>query len=97
MLINQPLHSGGVHKKAKNLLNRAFNQQVANTHWVGDITYIRTHQGWSYLASVLDLGSKQIVGWSLSKQPNAQLSKDALSHAIVRYQPNTTNLMFHSD
>jgi transposase InsO family protein len=51
------------------------------THWVGDITYIKTYQGWSYLASVLDLASRQVVGWSLSKHPNAQLAH-ALSDVI---------------
>lgn len=89
--------TGVMHKKAKNLLNRAFEQQSTNTHWVGDITYIKTHQGWSYLASVLDLNSKQLVGWALSKQPNAQLTKDALTNALTRHQPNTSKLMFHSD
>jgi transposase InsO family protein len=52
---------------ANNLLNRDFNQQKSNTHWIGDITYIKTYQGWSYLASVLDLASRQVVGWALSK------------------------------
>lgn len=89
--------AGTVHKKAKNLLNRKFKQQSINTHWVGDITYIKTYQGWSYLASVLDLGSKQLVGWALSKQPNAQLTKDALSNAMTRHQPDGNKLMFHSD
>jgi transposase InsO family protein len=42
------------------LLNRNFNQQQSNTHWVGDITYIKTYQGWSYLASVLDLASRPV-------------------------------------
>ena len=89
--------TGLMFKKAKNLLNREFEQRSINTHWVGDITYIKTYQGWSYLASVLDLGSKQLVGWALSKQPNAQLAKDALSNAVARHQPNTNKLMFHSD
>ncbi|SMN00150.1 Mobile element protein [uncultured Candidatus Thioglobus sp.] len=90
-------NTGKPHKKADNLLNRDFNQQKSNTHWVGDITYIKTHQGWSYLASVLDLASKQVVGWSLSKHPDAKLAQDAISNAIARYKPNTGNLMFHSD
>lgn len=84
-------------KKAKNLLNREFEQQSINTHWVGDITYIKTYQGWSYLASMLDLGSKQLVGWALSKTANAQLAKDALSNAVARHQPNTNKLIFHSN
>jgi transposase InsO family protein len=90
-------NSGVLHRTADNLLNREFNQQSSNTHWVGDITYIKTYQGWSYLASVLDLASRQIVGWSLSKQPNAQLAQNAMNNAIARYKPNLSKLMFHSD
>lgn len=52
---------------AKNLLNRDFNQPTSSTHWVGDITYIKTYQAWSYLASALDLASRQVVGWALSR------------------------------
>ncbi len=85
------------YKYSDNILKRSFTQTTINTHWVGDITYIKTSQGFSYLASVLDLSSKQIVGWSLSKNPNAELSKNALSNAIARHNPNTRKLMFHSD
>lgn len=60
-------------------------------------TYVRTHQGWSYLACVLDLGSKEIVGWAMSTHPDAELAKDALRHAIRRQQPDTSQLLFHSD
>lgn len=65
-----------------NLLKRQFNQEKVNNHWVGDITYIRNHQGWSYLATVLDLGSREIVGYHLSQTPDAELAKQALLHAI---------------
>ena len=90
-------NTGKLHKRADNLLNREFNQTNSNTHWLGDITYIKTYQSWSYLACVLDLASRQVIGWALSKQPNAQLAQDAMDNAINRYQPNTDNLMFHSD
>lgn len=90
-------NTGKLHKRADNLLDRDFNQQVSNTHWVGDITYIKTYQGWSYLACVLDLASRRVVGWALSKQSNAQLAQDAMDNAINRHQPDTDNLMFHSD
>jgi len=90
-------NTGKLHKGADNLLNREFNQINSNTHWVGDITYIKIYQGWSYLACVLDLASRQVVGWALSKQPNSRLAQDAMDNAINRYQPNTDNLMFHSD
>ena len=89
--------SGVEHKYAPNLLKRQFNPETYNTHWVGDITYIRTHQGWSYLACVLDLSSKEVVGYALSQSPNAKLAKDALSNAIARQSPVTSKLMFHSD
>ncbi len=89
-------NTGTIHKKAGSLLNREFAQQTINMHW-GWYYLVKIHQGWSYLASVVDLSSKQVVGWALSKQPNAQLAKDALSNAISRHQPNTNQLMFHSD
>ena len=90
-------NTGKLHKGADNLLNREFNQINSNTRWVGDITYIKTYQGWSYLACVLDLASRQVVGWALSKQPNTKLAQDAMDNAINRYQPNTNQLMFHPD
>lgn len=90
-------NSGQEHKYAPNLLKREFYPENNNTHWVGDITYISTHQGWSYLACVLDLSTKEIVGYAISQSPNAQLAKDALMNAIKREKPNTNLLMFHSD
>lgn len=80
-----------------NLLKRAFNPSDINTHWVGDITFIRSHQGWSYLATVMDLANREIVGYALSKTPDAQLVKQALTNAIAKHQPSTQELMFHSD
>ena len=64
---------------------------------MGDITYIKTHAGWSYLACVLDLGSREIVGWSLSQSPDAALAKEALKNAIKKQPPATHQLQFHSD
>ncbi len=69
--------SGEVHKKADHLLKRQFNPETIHTHWVGDITYIKTYTGWSYLACVLDLGSREIMGWALSEEPNAERAKTA--------------------
>lgn len=90
-------NSGVEEKYAPNLLKREFSPKTLNTHWVGDITYIRNHQGWSYLACVLDLSTKEIVGYALSQSPNAELVKDALHNAIKRQHPDTSKLMFHSD
>lgn len=88
---------GEPHHIADNLLERQFNPSTVNTHWVGDITYIKNHTGWSYLACVLDLGSREIVGWSLSQSPDAALAKAALRHAILKQQPHSEALQFHSD
>lgn len=88
---------GDAHSIADNLLKRQFNPGTLHTHWVGDITYIKTHAGWSYLACVLDLGSREIVGWALSQSPDAVLAKAALHNAIKKQQPETHKLQFHSD
>ena len=88
---------GETHSIADNLLKRQFNPSTLHTHWVGDITYIKTHTGWSYLACVLDLGSREIVGWALSQSPDAALAKEALHNAIKKQQPETGKLQFHSD
>ncbi len=64
---------------SENILNREFNQKTPNTHWVGDITYIRNHQGWSYLATVLDLATKKLWAGVCRKKPNAKLAKKSTS------------------
>ncbi|KMT65370.1 IS3 family transposase [Catenovulum maritimum] len=89
--------SGTGHKYAPNRLKRKFVPEMHNTYYVGDITYIKHHQGWSYLACVLDLATKEIVGYALSTSPDAKLAKAALDNAIQRHQPNTRKLLFHSD
>ena len=89
--------SGKQKPNIPNELKRQFNPPQVNTHWVGDITYIRHHQGWSYLATVLDLGSREIVGYALSQTPDAQLARQALIQALKVQQPKTSHLMFHSD
>jgi transposase InsO family protein len=95
----KPLYypSGKQMPNIPNLLKRQFDQGNLNTHWVGDITYIRNHHGWSYLATVLDLGTREIVGYHLSQIPDAELAKQALLHAIKMQQPDTKELLFHSD
>ena len=89
--------NGTEHKYAANLLARNFSPENPNTHWVGDITYIRTYQGWTYLACVMDLKTKEIVGSAMSRSPNAALAKQALLNAVRLQKPITSNLMFHSD
>ena len=72
---------------AKNILNREFNPERPNEKWVADITYIRTHEGWSYLAVVMDLYARCIVGWAMSKRIDAKLACDALNNAIRARKP----------
>lgn len=81
---------------APNSLNRQFNPPIANTNWTGDITYIRTQQGWLYLAIVLDLYSRRVVSWAFSSQPNSELSTRALDIAVQHRRPAPA-LLFHSD
>ena len=82
---------------ASNILNRQFKPKTFGTHWVGDITFVRTKEGWCYLACVLDLGSREIVGYATSKSPDTELAIQALFNAIHNTQVDTTKLMFHSD
>jgi len=72
------------HPVADNLLNRNFEQTAPNRVWASDITYIRTCQGWLYLAIVIDLFSRMIVGWAFSSRINSQLTVDALEMAVAR-------------
>ena len=89
--------SGKQKPNIPNELKRQFNPPQVNTHWVGDITYIRHHQGLSYLATVLYLGSREIVGYALLQTPDAQLARQALMQAVKIQQLKTSHLMFHSD
>ena len=89
--------SGETSIYAPNLLNREFNPDEHNTHWVTDVTYIRSHQGWSYLACVLDLATKEVVGYALSQSPDTKLTLAALNDAIKKKSPKTSGLIVHSD
>lgn len=79
-----------------NKLNRQFRVESANKAWVADITYLSTQEGWVYLAAVLDLYSRKVVGWSLSNILHKQLVCDALAMALGRRQPQS-GLLHHSD
>jgi putative transposase len=79
-----------------NILNRNFKAAVPNKKWVSDITFIQTREGFLYLAVVLDLYSRAIVGWSMSHRIDENLVQDALSMAIERREVNN-GLMLHSD
>lgn len=80
----------------ENLLNREFKASQPDRVWVGDITYIRTRAGWVYLAVVLDLFNKEIVGWALSRRPDTELTIRAMTHALVR-RKKPKGVLFHSD
>ncbi|MBK3456459.1 IS3 family transposase [Pseudomonas sp. MF6754] len=79
-----------------NLLNRQFDVREPNKVWVTDITYIRTYEGWLYLAVVLDLFSRQIIGWSMKSQMTSDVAIDALLMAVWRRKPKQ-EVMIHSD
>jgi transposase InsO family protein len=81
---------------APNLLNREFTPARANQAWVCDITYIWTAEGWLYLAIVMDLFSRTIVGWSMAERMTRQLTMDALTLAAKRRNP-PRGLLHHSD
>jgi transposase InsO family protein len=81
---------------APNLLKRQFAVSEADRYYVGDITYIHTQEGWLYLAVVIDLFSRKIVGWSMDNRMKAQLVNDALLMAIWKRKP-TKGLIWHTD
>lgn len=79
-----------------NLLNRNFAFDQPNRAWVGDITYIKTAEGWLYLAVVKDLCTKKVIGYAFSRTIDTELTKSALAMAIQRQRPKN-GLIFHSD
>ena len=81
---------------APNLVKRAFKVAAPNQVWVGDITYIRTKEGWIHLAVVLDLYARRVVGWSMDTAQYASLPMSALSMAVRQRKPEA-GLIFHSD
>jgi len=84
------------HLVAKNLLKQDFQADVPNLRWAADITYIPTREGWLYLAVVMDLYSRRIVGWSMSQRMSRRLVVDALKMAIAARRPEGP-LIHHSD
>jgi putative transposase len=82
---------------APNVLAGQFKADRANQIWLSDITYIHTRQGWLYLAVVMDLFSRRIIGWSMSKRITAQISIDALEMALLNRNPSPDTLLNHSD
>lgn len=87
---------GDSHVITLNRLQRQFNPLVPDEVWVTDITYIRTHEGWLYLAVVVDLFSRKVVGWSMHSQISKDIVLNALLMAVWRRQPKK-QVMVHSD
>ena len=86
-------HSDSV---AANLVKMDFNCSEPNKLWAGDVTYLKTGEGWMYLAVVMDLYSRRIVGWHISKRMTSELVEKALSQAFWTRKP-AEGLIFHSD
>jgi len=81
---------------APNLLKQDFDIKEPNKVWLADITYIATVEGWLYLASIMDLGSRRIKGWSMNNRITRGLTIDALKMAICNH-PETKEIIHHSD
>ena len=101
----------GVHKPARirttipaehcpplpDLIQRGFEPGAPDVAWVGDITYIPTIEGWLYLATVIDLGSRRLIGYSMADHMRTELVTDALAMAAATRGGATTGIIFHSD
>jgi putative transposase len=81
---------------APNILGREFHADSPNQKWVGDITYVWTDEGWLYLATVIDLFSRRVVGWSMDKRMTVDLVNSALVSAI-KYRSPPEGLIWHTD
>jgi putative transposase len=81
---------------APNLLDRKFDVHQPNCYWVGDITYVPTEEGWLYLATVIDLYSRKVIGWSMDSRMKAELVNNALLMAIWQRKPKA-GLVWHTD
>ena len=82
---------------APNLINRNFTAMAPNQAWSGDITYIATEEGWLFLAVVIDLFSRKVVGWSMRPDLHRSLVIDALEMGVFQRRPQRGGLVFHSD
>ena len=83
-------------RTAPNLLNQDFKASRPNEKWVGDITYIDTAEGWLYLASIMDLFSRRIVGWAMADRLDTKLVEKAWEMAVLNRRPKA-QLLHHTD
>ena len=87
----------GAESRAVDLVKRVFGPDIAlDTRWCGDVTYIRTWEGWAYLATVIDLASRRVVGWALADHMRTDLVANALRMACNQRRP-PAGVVFHSD
>ncbi len=93
---SKPRHRGGPVGLVENVLDRNFTPDAPDRVWVTDITYIRTYEGWLFLAAVMDLYSRQIVGWATQSTMTSDLVLKALTAAVWKRKPGP-GLMMHSD
>ncbi len=82
---------------AANVLNREFTATAPNQKWVTDITYLATAAGWVYLAAVIDLFSRRVIGWSVGSSLATDLVQAALHDAVQKRRPDGSELLHHSD
>ena len=82
---------------AQNVLSRDFTTTEPDRAWVADMTYIWTTEGWLYLAVIIDLFSRRVVGWSMAEHMRTELVLTALEAALGQRLPSLTGLVFHSD
>jgi len=84
------------HSVADNIVDQQFNPKQVDQIWAGDVTYLRTAKGWMYLAIVMDLYFRRIIGWSIQKRMTVDLVARAMQMALNIRKP-TKGLIFHSD
>lgn len=89
-------NSKHAHPVADNLLKRDFTASAPDKKWAGDITYIPTSEGWLYLAVIIDLFSRTVIGWAMSQSIDQQLTRQAMLMALMKRQPSQ-GLIVHSD
>jgi len=88
--------ANAAHAPSPNLLDRNFTRATPHEAWCGDITFIWTEQGWTYLALLIDLCTRSIVGWAVSETCDAELALNCLNRAVARHQPRA-GLLHHTD
>jgi putative transposase len=89
-------HADPTATPAENVLDRVFEAERPNEKWVADVTYIPTGNGWMYLAAVMDLYSRRIVGWAMAARQDETLVEQALAMAVTHRKPHA-GLLHHSD